>query len=188
MKPEHLCPKAVVCIRQSSDKQALQNKGSERLQYDVAGRTRELGWKYVEVIDDDLEAWASLVTDSESAQDFYTLLPAIIESVYLQCFQGATSATFRLASAGAHQFDADLTSLISGRGQRSRPLRDLNTAASDEAARQKLTGPSKWGELEIFVPNDFELEISPSNQSRSTVRFEDMGFADGRGRAAKETK
>ena len=54
VKPEHLCRKAIVYIRQSSDKQVRQNKESQRLQYDVAGRMRGLGWKHVEVIDDDL--------------------------------------------------------------------------------------------------------------------------------------
>ena len=33
VKPEHFCRKAVVYIRQSSDKQVRQNKESQRLQY-----------------------------------------------------------------------------------------------------------------------------------------------------------
>ena len=60
VKPEHLCRKAVVYLRQSSEKQVRQNKESQRLQYDVAGRMRELGWKYVEVVDDDLGCSAEL--------------------------------------------------------------------------------------------------------------------------------
>src|SRR6201982_3272889 len=52
IKPEHLARKALVYLRQSSDKQVRQNKESQRLQYDVAGRMRGLGWKYVEVIDE----------------------------------------------------------------------------------------------------------------------------------------
>ena len=56
VNPEHLCRKAVVYIRQSSDKQVRQNKESQRLQYDVAGRMRELGWKSVEIVDDDAGA------------------------------------------------------------------------------------------------------------------------------------
>jgi hypothetical protein len=57
------------------------------------------------------EAWLGLVTDSQSAQDFYTLLPVIVESMYRQCFQGATPETFRPASADEHQFQADLAAL-----------------------------------------------------------------------------
>lgn len=60
VKQEHLCRKAVVYIRQSSDKQVRQNKESQHLQYDVAERMRGLGWKYVEIIDDDLGCSAGL--------------------------------------------------------------------------------------------------------------------------------
>ena len=60
VKPEHLCRKAVVYIRQSSDKQVRQNKESQRLQYDVAGRMRELGWEDVEIVDEDLGCSAGL--------------------------------------------------------------------------------------------------------------------------------
>jgi DNA invertase Pin-like site-specific DNA recombinase len=60
VKPEHLCRKAVVYIRQSSDKQVRQNKESQRLQYDAAGRMRGLGWQYVEIVDDDLGCSAGL--------------------------------------------------------------------------------------------------------------------------------
>src|SRR5215510_8917365 len=60
VKPEHLCRKAVVYIRQSSDKQVRQNKESQRLQYDVAGRMRELGWNNVDIVDDDLGCSAGL--------------------------------------------------------------------------------------------------------------------------------
>src|SRR5438270_3882795 len=62
VKPEHLCRKAIVYIRQSSDKQVRQNKESQRLQYDVAGRMRGLGWKYVEVISTDLGCSAGLAS------------------------------------------------------------------------------------------------------------------------------
>ena len=60
VKPEHLCRKAVVYIRQSSDKQVRQNKESQGLQYGVAGRMRELGWNNVDIVDDDLGCSAGL--------------------------------------------------------------------------------------------------------------------------------
>ena len=44
IKPEHLARKAIVYLRQSSEKQVRQNKESQRLQYDVAERMRALGW------------------------------------------------------------------------------------------------------------------------------------------------
>src|SRR3954467_5639305 len=60
VKPEHLCRKAVVYIRQSSDKQVRHNQESQRLQYDVAERMRELGWKYVEGVAEDRGCSAGL--------------------------------------------------------------------------------------------------------------------------------
>jgi len=56
----HLARKAIVYLRQSSDKQVRANKESQRLQYALADRARELGWKQVEVIDADLGASATL--------------------------------------------------------------------------------------------------------------------------------
>ena len=43
VKPEHLARKAIVYLRQSTDKQVRQNQESQRLQYDVAERMRALG-------------------------------------------------------------------------------------------------------------------------------------------------
>ena len=47
IKPEHLARKAIVYLRQSSDKQVRENKESQHLQYAVAERVRALGWKQV---------------------------------------------------------------------------------------------------------------------------------------------
>ena len=60
IKPEHLARKAIVYLRQSSEKQVRQNKESQRLQYDVADRMRALGWKQVEVVDGDLGSSAAM--------------------------------------------------------------------------------------------------------------------------------
>jgi len=60
IKPEHLARKAIVYLRQSSEKQVRQNKESQRLQYDLAERMRALGWKVVEIIGDDLGSSAAV--------------------------------------------------------------------------------------------------------------------------------
>jgi DNA invertase Pin-like site-specific DNA recombinase len=52
--PEHLARGAVVYIRQSTADQVINNLESQRRQYGLAGRARQLGWADVEVIDDDL--------------------------------------------------------------------------------------------------------------------------------------
>ena len=60
IKPEHLARKAIVYLRQSSDKQVRQNKESQILQYAVAERVRALGWTQVEVINSDLGSSAGI--------------------------------------------------------------------------------------------------------------------------------
>src|ERR1700723_3353321 len=62
IKPEHLARKAIVYLRQSSEKQVRQKKESQRLQYDVAERMRSLGWKAVEIIGTDLGSSAGIAS------------------------------------------------------------------------------------------------------------------------------
>ena len=50
IKPEHLARKAIVYLRQSSERQVRQNKESQLLQYAMAERVRALGWQQVEII------------------------------------------------------------------------------------------------------------------------------------------
>lgn len=52
--PEHLARDAVVYVRQSSAFQVAHNLESQRRQYGLADRAKQLGWAGVEVIDDDL--------------------------------------------------------------------------------------------------------------------------------------
>lgn len=51
---EHLIRRAVVYVRQSTADQVQHNLESQRRQYALADRARELGWSDVVVIDDDL--------------------------------------------------------------------------------------------------------------------------------------
>ena len=57
---EHLARKAVVYLRQSSPKQVRENLESQRLQYALADRARELGFQEVEIVDHDLGSSASV--------------------------------------------------------------------------------------------------------------------------------
>ena len=50
----HLARKAMLYIRQSSPYQVMHNEESRRLQYAMRERLEQLGWKQVEIIDDDL--------------------------------------------------------------------------------------------------------------------------------------
>src|SRR5262249_3488106 len=60
IKPEHLARTAIVYLRQSSEKQVRYNLESQRLQYEVADRIRNLGWRDVEIIDNDLGSSAGM--------------------------------------------------------------------------------------------------------------------------------
>jgi DNA invertase Pin-like site-specific DNA recombinase len=58
--PVHLGRKAVVYLRQSSERQVKENTESQRLQYALAQRAREFGWHQVEIIDTDLGRSAAI--------------------------------------------------------------------------------------------------------------------------------
>ena len=62
IKPEHLARKAIVYLRQSSERQVRHNKESQQLQYAVAERVRALGWKQVEIINSDLGSSAGIAS------------------------------------------------------------------------------------------------------------------------------
>ena len=62
IKPEHLARKAIVYLRQSSEKQVRLNKESQHLQYAVAERVRAFGWKQVEIINSDLGSSAGIAS------------------------------------------------------------------------------------------------------------------------------
>jgi DNA invertase Pin-like site-specific DNA recombinase len=54
IKPDHLVREAIVYVRQSTAFQVTQNLESQRRQYGLTDRARQLGWSDIEVIDDDL--------------------------------------------------------------------------------------------------------------------------------------
>jgi DNA invertase Pin-like site-specific DNA recombinase len=72
---EHLARSAYVYIRQSTADQLVHNQESQRRQYGLADRARQLGWGSVEVIDDDLGRSGGGV----SRPGFERLLAAICE-------------------------------------------------------------------------------------------------------------
>ncbi len=54
IKPQHLERKAILYVRQSSVYQVSHNLESQKLQYAMQDRLRQLGWREIEVIDEDL--------------------------------------------------------------------------------------------------------------------------------------
>jgi DNA invertase Pin-like site-specific DNA recombinase len=84
VKPEHLARKAIVYLRQSSEKQVRYNKESQLLQYAVAERVRALGWKHVDIINSDLGSSAGIASARregfERVISLVALVPPVIDS------------------------------------------------------------------------------------------------------------
>jgi DNA invertase Pin-like site-specific DNA recombinase len=72
---DHLARSAFVYIRQSTADQLMHNQESQRRQYGLADRARQLGWSTIEVIDDDLGRSGG----GTSRPGFERLLAAICE-------------------------------------------------------------------------------------------------------------
>jgi len=64
----HLDRKAILYIRQSTQRQLSENAESQRLQYAMQERLRSLGWREIEVIDEDLGRSAGGTTDRPGFQ------------------------------------------------------------------------------------------------------------------------
>lgn len=73
--PEHLARSAFVYVRQSTAYQVVNNLESQRRQYGLVERARQLGWDDVQVVDDDLGRSGSGTT----RPGFEKLLAAICE-------------------------------------------------------------------------------------------------------------
>jgi len=75
IKAQHRARRAVVYLRQSSDKQVRTNLESQRLQYGLEHRARELGWNEVDILDSDLGSSASV--GAAPRHDFDCLVGAV---------------------------------------------------------------------------------------------------------------
>lgn len=73
--PEHLARKALVYLRQSSERQVKENTESPRLQYALAQRARDLGWQAVETID--LDRGRSAAIGAGPREGFERLIAAV---------------------------------------------------------------------------------------------------------------
>jgi len=73
--PERRVRRAIVYLRQSSERQVRHNQESRRLQYALVDRARDLGWSQVEVIDTDLGSSAAI--GAGPREGFQRLLAAV---------------------------------------------------------------------------------------------------------------
>lgn len=68
IRPQHLARKAILYVRRSSPYQVIHNLESQKLQYAMETRLHQLGWREIEVVDDDLgRSAAGLVTQPDSS-------------------------------------------------------------------------------------------------------------------------
>ena len=81
---EHLSRKAVVYLRQSSEQQVRMNTESQRLQYSLVDRAREMGFQQIDVIDDDLGASAAL--GAKERKGFQRLIAAVNDDASTEDF------------------------------------------------------------------------------------------------------
>lgn len=65
IRAEHLCRRALVYLRQSTMKQVVENLESQKLQYALADRARQLGFTQVDLVDCDLGTSASIGSHRE---------------------------------------------------------------------------------------------------------------------------
>lgn len=73
--PQHLRRKAVVYMRQSTDRQVRENLESQRLQRGLQSLAQELGWRRVDVLDHDLGCSASM--GARKREDFDRLVGSV---------------------------------------------------------------------------------------------------------------
>ena len=91
--PEHLARSAFIYIRQSTTYQVINNLESQRRQYGLVDRARQLGWADVQLVDDDLGRSGG----GTARPGFERLLTAICEG---RCGAVMSTEASRLARNG----------------------------------------------------------------------------------------
>ena len=102
--PGHLKKKAIVYVRQSSDRQVLQNKESQRLQYALKDKAKAFGWNNVEIIDEDLGM--SAASGSNRRAGFERMLNSVILGEVGIVFSREVSRLSRSNKDWCHLFEA----------------------------------------------------------------------------------
>jgi DNA invertase Pin-like site-specific DNA recombinase len=187
---ERLHKKAIVYVRQSRPSQLIQNQESQRLQYGLADRARELGFSNVMVIDEDLGRTGSGMVERPGFQRLLTeVCSGEVGAVF--CFEAS-----RLARNGRdwhhlielcgllgavvvdHDgvYDPTLLNdrlLLGLRGTMSEFELNLFRQRSTEAIRQK----AHRGELRIPLPVGFcwsssgKIEKDPDERVRQAIQL-----------------
>ena len=96
--PEHLTRRAIVYVRQSTAFQVTNNLESQRRQYGLVERARQLGWSEAHVIDDDLGRSGA----GSGRPGFEKLLAAICEGTVGAVLSIEASSSPAMGATGTH--------------------------------------------------------------------------------------
>lgn len=195
----HLERAAYVYIRQSSLTQVQENLESQRLQYDLAERARDLGWQQVEVIDEDLGRSGS---GRVARPGFERLVSAVCLEEVGAVFALDASRLARNSRDWAHLVDlCGLTStlIVDGEGiydqreSNDRLLLGLKGTMSEwelsilrQRSQAALRQKAERGELYTTLPIGYlrsredRCEMDPDRRIQEAIRlvfrkFEEMG-------------
>ena len=96
--PEHLTRKAIVYVRQSTPYQVTNNLESQRRQYALVERARQLGWSEARVIDDDLGRSGA----GSERPGFEKLLAAFVRATLELCCRSKLRDSPAMGATGTH--------------------------------------------------------------------------------------
>jgi DNA invertase Pin-like site-specific DNA recombinase len=77
IREDHLNRKAIIYIRQSTDRQVKQNRESQRLQYALEDTAKQWGWNDIEIVDSDLGSSAAVGASERRGFERITSLVAV---------------------------------------------------------------------------------------------------------------
>lgn len=193
---EHLSRRACVYVRQSTPDQVQNNLESQRRQYALAERARQLGWEQVEVIDDDLgrsgsgtlrpgferllgmlcdgEVGAVLSTEASrlarNGRDWHTLLE----------FCSIVGALLIDAEGIYDPAQMNDRLLLGMKGT----ISEMELASFRQRAHEAIKQKAKRGELFMRVPvgyvrcDDDRLEKDPDERVRAAIEMVFVKFAE----------
>ena len=184
---EHLQRKAAVYVRQSSQTQVLNNKESQRVQRALAQRASDLGFRHVEVVDEDLGRTASGLVDRSG---FERLLGEVCSGQIGAVFSTELSRLARNGREWHHLLDMcgvlgavliDLQGVYDPRLSNDRLFLGLRGSMSEfelalirQRSFEAIRSKAGRGELAFFLPVGFcwnhgKIELTPDRRVQESI-------------------
>jgi Resolvase, N terminal domain len=168
IRPQHLARKAILYIRQSSAYQVAHNLESQRLQYAMQDRLHQLGWREIDVVDEDLgRSAAGLVTR------------AGFERMVAEVCLGEVGAVAAREVSRFARNSREWQQLVEVCRVVDTVLIDLETVYSPRHSNDRLL-------LGLNRPDSYSTSYSRSRRSVSPLDIH-RGITSARGRAASHT-